>query len=113
MKIINQSRGTVLAERAEEAATIIRRMKGLLGRKTFSPQEALLIKPCNSVHTFFMRFAIDVLFLDRNNRVIMAIPALQPFRITAVYFKARSAVELPAGTIHSSKTSPGDIILLG
>jgi len=112
MEIINKTKNTVLAKEAIVADTALRRIKGLLGRKDFQPGEALIIKPCNSIHTFFMRFSIDVLFVDKNNRVIKALPSIKPFCFTSIYFKAHLAIELPAGTLDSSLTQEGDSLLL-
>lgn len=92
--------------------TPFKRMKGLLGKKELKKGQALVLKPCNSIHTFFMRFPIDVLFVDKDNRVIEAISKVQPFRLTYIYFNAALAIELPTATIQSSSTSKGDSILL-
>ena len=110
MKAINQTRQKVLAENVVIADTTCRRMKGLLGRRSLLPTEALLIKPCNQVHTFFMRFPIDILFVNKENRVIKAVSSLKPFRITPLYFSASFALELPAGSIQSSSTQVEDIL---
>ena len=112
MKIINKTRNTVLGKDVNIADSPFSRMKGLLGKREFSKGQALLIKPCNSIHTFFMRFSIDVLFLDRDSRVIKVINCFRPFRFSAIYFKAASAIELPCGTIQSSSTQEGDEISL-
>lgn len=66
------------------------------------------IQPCNSIHTFFMRIPIDVLFLDADGVIIKQLPALPPWRASAVYLKARSVLELPAGTLQASGTQEGD-----
>ncbi|KPK98541.1 MAG: hypothetical protein AMJ95_03955 [Omnitrophica WOR_2 bacterium SM23_72] len=94
------------------AATLFKRAKGLLGTKDFRSGEALVITSCNSIHTFFMRFPIDVLFVDKACKVIKAIHYLRPFRITPLYFKADFTLELPVGTIESSSTTEGDILSL-
>lgn len=99
-----------MADKAEAADSFYSRMKGLLGRSNFPAGEALIIGSCNCVHMFFMRFAIDVIFLDKNNRVVKALHSLKPFRITPVYFKAVLAIELPAGTLASTSTQEGDLI---
>jgi hypothetical protein len=112
MKIINLTKNKVLSDDAILANALFQRIKGLLGRKDFRTGEALIIKPCNSVHTFFMRFPIDILFVDKNNRVIEVIPYLKPFRLTPVYFSASFVIELPAGTLKSSSTQEGDTLLL-
>ncbi len=112
MKIINLTKNTVLAEDARMVDTFFRRIKGLLGRKDFRPREALIIKPCNSIHTFFMHFPIDVLFVDRHNRVIKTITALKPSRLTGIYFNATFAIELPGGTVESTSTSKADTLTI-
>lgn len=110
MRIINQTKNTILAEEVILANTAFKRMKGLLGKKEFMRGCALILKPCNSIHTFFMRFPIDVLFLDKNNRVIKAISSLPPYRLTRVYLNSGFAIELPSGIIKLSSTQEGDTI---
>lgn len=106
--IFNSSKNSSLASRVVIANNPLTRIVGLLGRKDFSPGEALIIKPCFQVHTFFMRFPIDILFVNRENKIIAAISDLKPFRVTAAYFNAAFVVELPVGTILSSRTAVGD-----
>jgi uncharacterized membrane protein (UPF0127 family) len=110
MKIINKTKNTVLAEEAVVADTIFRRVKGLLGRRDFIKGEALIIKPCNSIHTLLMRFPIDVLFVDKHNQVIKVVSPLVPSRLTRIYFNSVFVIELPAGTVQSTLTSKGDTI---
>jgi len=112
MQIANKTKNTILAQNAVIADTILKRMKGLLGRKDFKEGEALVLKPCNSIHTFFMSFAIDVVFVDSNNKVVKAISAMTPFRLSRIYFKARLAIELPVGTISKTTTQPNDLLQL-
>ncbi len=106
----NRTRGCVLAERTERASSAWERMKGLLGREGLPHGQALLISPCNSIHMFFMRFAIDVLFLDKDGRIVKAIPRLGPWRATRVYLSARSVLEIWAGALEETGTQPGDLI---
>lgn len=106
--VTNVTREKVLADRALEARSFFARFKGLMGRKDFPFGEGLWIIPCNSIHTFFMRLPIDVLFLDSGLTVVKAFPALRPWRATSVYFKAKSVLELPAGVLHGSDTQSGD-----
>ena len=87
-------------------------MKGLLGKTTLESGTGLLIVPSQAVHTIAMRFPIDVLFVDRNCRVIHAQPSLVPFRLTGVYWKARYVIELPTGVIAQTSTSVGDELLI-
>jgi uncharacterized membrane protein (UPF0127 family) len=69
-----------------------------MGRKELPAGRALWIEPCNSIHMFFMRFAIDVLFLDREGKVKRVMLRLRPWRISPIVFGARCVIELPAGT---------------
>ena len=91
--------GARLIATADVADTARARLVGLLGRASLALGDGLVIEPCWSVHTCFMRFAIDVLFLDANGVVLRAVPALAPWRAASGGLKARRTVELPAGTI--------------
>jgi uncharacterized membrane protein (UPF0127 family) len=75
------------------------RIRGLLGRDHLPEGEAMWFSPCTSVHTFFMRFAIDVVFLDRRGRVLAFYPSLPPWRHTWIHLRAWSVVEAPAGAL--------------
>jgi hypothetical protein len=108
MRLINQTKNTVLAEDVALADTPLKRIKGLLGRKDFHRGQALIIKPCNSIHTFFMRFPIDALFVDKNYKIIQALSSLRPFSLTRIYFKADLVIELRSGAIKDSLTGVGD-----
>ena len=110
MRIINQSKDTVIAENAIIADTLLTRMRGILGKKSFAPGSGLIITRCNSIHMFFMRFPIDVLFLDSSNKVVLALPQIKPWRISPICWKAKFVIELPAGTIPSSNTEISDQI---
>lgn len=110
MKIINQTRNTILAEDVLLADNFLTRIIGLLGRTELAEGKALLIRPCNSVHTFFMRFAIDVIFIDKNKRIVKAVSCLKPYHISRIYWRSDFVVEACAGTISSSNTQEGDIV---
>jgi len=112
MKIKNTTKSFLLAQEAVLAHRLWQRIKGLLGRKELPPGQGLILKPCNSIHTYFMRFPIDVLFVDRSNRVIKALADLKPNRLTPLYFNAHIVIELPIGLIKASRTEEGDIIKL-
>jgi uncharacterized membrane protein (UPF0127 family) len=107
LRIINQSRGIVLATMAELADTAPSRSKGLLGRDSLAKGEALWIVPCESVHTFFMRFALDLVYLDRSRRIIKIRTNVQPWRLSAC-LRAHSIIELAAGSIDPKGTAVGD-----
>ena len=110
MKIFNQTKNSLLAEKIEMANTPILRMKGLLGRNSLKDNEAMIITSCNSIHTFFMRFAIDALFLDKQNKVVGLKENMLPFRITRIFPRANQVVELSAHKISQSRTQLNDLI---
>ena len=110
LKVINTSKKTVIAQEFGFADTFWTRMVGLLNRKSLSPQEALIITRCQSVHMFFMRFAIDVIFVSKENKVVGLVQDLRPFQLSPIYFKSSYAIELDTGSISSTKTEIGDQI---
>jgi uncharacterized membrane protein (UPF0127 family) len=110
VKATNLRNGMVLATNVVFANSLLKRMKGLLGKKNMQAGEALLIKPCMSIHTVGMRFPIDVAFLNTKNKVTAIVNNLKPQRITRLYFKAISVLELPAGTLNTTDTRIGDEI---
>ncbi|OGH05896.1 MAG: hypothetical protein A2W22_02535 [Candidatus Levybacteria bacterium RBG_16_35_11] len=110
MNALNLNTGKKLSNNIEVANNLLKRMKGLLGKKEMLDGEALWIKPCISVHTFFMKFPIDIVFLNKRNQVIAAIRNLQPNHITRLYSKAASVLELPAGILEATNTRVGDEI---
>ncbi|HYH99075.1 DUF192 domain-containing protein [Hyalangium sp.] len=107
-KVNNVTQGRLLADRAERASSFADRFMGLMGRRSLTFGEGMHIVPCNSIHTFFMRIPIDVAFLDREGLIVKQIPAMPPWRMSSVYFKAHSVLELPAGTLAGSETREGD-----
>jgi len=111
LRIHNATRDAEIAGHASAARSYWSRLIGLLGRSSLRPGEALLLDPCTSVHTAFMRFSIDVAFLDREARVVKIVPAMGPFRASAVLRGGRSAVELPKGTLERTGTAVGDQLL--
>lgn len=109
-KVINKTKNTVLAEKAEIADTPSMRIKGLLGKDNLKQGTGLVIVPCSSIHTFFMRFSIDVLFLDRQNRVVKIARSLLPGRIFGSFLKGKLAIELPIGTLDKTNTKVSDLV---
>jgi uncharacterized membrane protein (UPF0127 family) len=109
LKIWNLTRQTVLAHSVEVADHGAARRKGLLGRKELPAGEGLWIVPCESVHTFWMRFPIDLVYLDRHKKVKKVRSGVPPWRISAC-FSAHSVLEFASGTIHSTQTKPGDLL---
>ena len=108
MKIVNKSKNTVIAQDAHLAGTFWTRMKGLLGRQEITAGEALVITKCQSIHMFFMRFAIDAIFVDKQDRVVGLVENIKPFYLSPIFFRSRYVIELQAGTIGRTKTSLGD-----
>lgn len=107
-RVRNATRGTVVAERVRNARTFLARTRGLLGRSSLEPGEGLRIEPCSSIHMFFMRFAIDAIFVDREGRVTRTVENLRPWRLALGGRGARAVIELPLGTIAATRTEPGD-----
>jgi uncharacterized protein len=108
MQIVNLTRETALVEHGELAGTFLTRLRGLIGHAPLEPGEGLLISPCNSVHMFMMRFPIDVVFVNRADRVVGLASDLLPNRIGPIIHQSRYVIELPAGTIAQTGTQAGD-----
>lgn len=97
-----------MADRLVLANTAWTRLRGLLGRISLAPNEALWLRPCRSVHTFWMLFAIDVVFLDRQLRIVKLVENLRPFRLTWPAPRTASVIELPAHAIARHHLQIGD-----
>ena len=106
----NRTRGTLVARRAELATSWWARLRGLIGRSGLPAGEALIIRPCSSIHTCFMSFPIDVIFADARNRVVLARPGVGVGRLGPLAPGARYVIELPAGALAASRTEPGDVL---
>ena len=98
-RLIDAETGEVIVERLEVAGNPWSRFMGLMGRPSIDRDTGLLLEPCNQIHMFFMRFAIDVLFLDRQGGVKRVMHNLRPWHISPLVFGARSTIELPAGSL--------------
>ena len=110
MRIINQTKKTIIAEEALWADTVISRLVGLLSRTSLSSNEALVITECRSIHMFFMRFSIDVIFVNKENKVVGLVKNIKPFQMSPYFIRAKKAIELPVGGIDSSRTEKGDVL---
>ncbi|HEX9369976.1 MAG TPA: DUF192 domain-containing protein [Roseiflexaceae bacterium] len=114
IRIFNQTRDRALAERGELARSFWARGRGLMGRAELPASYALIIYPEWSIHTFFMRVAIDVLFVDRGDCVVglrVAMPPGRPFAGVAPW-RGRYVIEMPAGVIAMTGTALGDQLAL-
>lgn len=109
MAIYNATKQTVIARSCKVAATFWRRLKGLLGTRELPADEAILIMPCSSVHTFGMNYPIDVIFVSKNNQVLKTVNTMKPGRIKACSGSSY-VVEVPAGTVIRTCTGTGDIL---
>jgi len=109
LKIVvrNQTRNTILADAAEVADTSEKRRTGLLKHTGLDPGQGLWIVPCESVHSFFMKFTIDLVYLDKNKIVRKVRHRMVPWRVSAC-LSAHSILELPAGAVAASGTQAGD-----
>lgn len=112
MRLINITKNTTLAQDVYLAKTVFSRIKGLLGRKIFPPGQAVILDPCDAVHTFFMHFAIDILFIGKDYKVIKTIASLKPNQATFICWRSRRVIELPAGTLKLTNTQAGDQLQL-
>ncbi|WP_078548224.1 DUF192 domain-containing protein [Litchfieldia alkalitelluris] len=112
MELYNLSNQTVIADNVGRAYSFIKRLKGLMFTKTLNSGTGLHIKPCLSVHTFFMKYPIDILYLNQNNEIVALDQAMSPGKVGKVYRDVQSVIELPAGTIEQMKIEINQIIKL-
>ncbi len=108
MQVYNETRNVALVTQGQVARTFWARLRGLIGRRKLAEGEGLLLEPCNSVHCLFMAFPIDVIYLDRTNRVVDVDPDLRPGHIGWPRRRAVRVLEVPAGTVARTGTRPGD-----
>lgn len=117
LRAINRTRGTVVCDHLEDAGGLAGQSRGLLGRDRLEPGHGMLfdngrLTPFMWMHMFFMKFAIDIVFLGRDGRVLRISRKLRPWRVSAIVFGARRALELEAGAAAASATQIGDIIAI-
>ncbi len=105
---INSTRGVNLTEQGRVADNILTRLVGLLRDDHLKPGDGLWIIPCNSIHSFAMRFLFDAVFLDRKLQVVHLISEMKPWRASKMILSAHSVLELPAGALLTSGTQLGD-----
>jgi uncharacterized protein len=109
MRVRNITREAVLAESADVANTSAKRRTGLLHHESLPPGTGLWITPCEAVHTFGMKFPIDVVFLNKARKVLKIRANMVPRRISGC-LRAHSVLELPAGMAENTQTKPGDTL---
>jgi uncharacterized membrane protein (UPF0127 family) len=109
MPLVNERTGEVIADIVEIARTRQDRRRGLLGRAAFARGSALVLTPCNAIHTVGMRFPIDVAFVDKRGRVRHIVRKLGPSRIS-ICLRAKTTIECPAGQLEEIRLQVGDQI---
>jgi uncharacterized protein len=110
---LDTAEGRVVAEHVELADGMWRRFVGLMGRRELPAGHGLALSPCNSIHMFFMRIPLDVVFLDRDGRVLRVYHGIRPWRVSRIVRGAHTAVELPSGTLRAAGVGEGDVLRLG
>ncbi|MFN8369958.1 MAG: DUF192 domain-containing protein [Bacteriovoracaceae bacterium] len=110
VKITHKNSNYVICEKAKIANSLIDRVIGLMFKSNIKNTngDGLLIDPCNSIHTFFMRFNLNVIFISKDNRVVKIIKNLKPWRITLIYFGAKKVLELSADSLQKIDLKKGD-----
>ncbi len=110
MIAINRTREKVLAGRVGRAKSFLARLRGLLGKGMLPAGEGLWISPCRCVHSIGMRYAIDILFVDAQGKVIGLCHGFPPNRVTRYFRAASGALELPSGVISGTETALYDLL---
>lgn len=110
MKVYNSSKNNLIADDVKAAQNFFTRSFGLLLRKSISESEGLIIKPCCSIHTFFMRFNIDVLFVNKQNQIVALYENVKPYRILPIHLNSYYVIELASGSISSKNIEKGNLI---
>lgn len=113
LRLTHPRTGRVLAERLMVPRTAFGRALGLMFRRELPAGEGMWITPCNGIHMFFMRFAIDAVFLDRQARVVRVRADLRPWRMVPLVWRAHSVLELPAGTVAALSLQRGEPLAIG
>jgi uncharacterized protein len=108
----NMTRQSLIAAEVKVADNYLKRLIGLMGQPNLPPQAGLWIVPCNDIHSFFMRFEFDAIFVDKQNKVVHLVERMRPWRISKFVKGGRAVLELPAGTINTTHTQLGDLIEL-
>ena len=111
VRIVNRVNGAVLGDHVGAAEWWWQRLRGLLGRPPLEAGEGLLLTPCRAIHMAGMKYPLDVAFLDRQDTVVAVYPGIAPGRRTRWHASARSALELPVGTLAATGTQVGDTLV--
>ena len=98
LKVINKKNNEVLSQDVMKAYSVKDRLIGLMFKKEIS-YDGLHLEPCNSIHTFFMKFPLDLVFLDKNLKVVKVLEGVKPWRMTRLYFSSSSVLEFKTGIV--------------
>ncbi len=113
MKLFAKNKNLVIAESVEVAASFKKRLVGLLGRKNLKPSHTLWIHRCNSIHTFFMQFPIDAVFVDKNLKVCKVVKNIKPWRLANAYFCGHSVFEFSSPHPSLNQLTVGESLYVG
>jgi uncharacterized membrane protein (UPF0127 family) len=110
MALFNTTRNIDIPCKVMLADSMLSRLIGLLGTREPFPQQVLHIVPCSAIHTFGMKYAIDVVFIDNNGTVLALYPELAPNKMSKLITSARGVLEFPPGVINKYQIQPGDTL---
>ena len=108
VRVVNRTRGEVLAERAELADNIWTRFCGLMGRPSLPPGGGLVLQPGGGIHMWFMKIPLDVIHVDKKDRVTHVLRGIKPWRFGPLFVGGKRAIELPVGA--ADHTRVGDVV---
>jgi uncharacterized membrane protein (UPF0127 family) len=109
MKLVNKKTNSVIVEHLKYADSFFKRLKGLMFTKDLNKNEGLLIKDCKSIHTFFMNYSLDAVFINNKFKIVKIIRNMKPRRVTPIYFGAAHVIEVKAGYLPAD-VSEGDFL---
>lgn len=112
MKLVKSNNNEVICDNLLIADSFFRRFKGLMFTKNLPYYQGLYIKPCNSIHTFFMNYSIDVLYVDKNHKILAINEEFEPGRIGPYVKGAKAVIELPAGKVKERELNVGQALLI-
>ncbi|OGX06368.1 MAG: hypothetical protein A3G87_01855 [Omnitrophica bacterium RIFCSPLOWO2_12_FULL_50_11] len=112
MTVLNTTRNSIVVERLKIARNLSERLRGLIGSPPLGEREGLLIPYCKGIHTIGMRYPLDVIYLDRDGKVLKLIEPLPPNSIGHIVLTSNSVLELPVGAIRWSSTRIGDALFI-
>jgi uncharacterized protein len=111
-KVLRMSDGATIARTVQLANTFLLRLTGLMGKPALPQDQGLWITPCSSIHSFFMRFAFDAVFVDDKGHIVHLVEAMPPGQVTPLIQGAKAVLELPSGTISQHQLQVGDFLKL-